>query len=230
MITALDIRSDDHIIEVGPGLGALTIPLAKKTAHITAVEIDPDIATMLGTYVNAEAPQGNVEILNEDILKFTVPRAKYKVIGSLPYYITSPIINHFFKDQFMNPEGKTPEIAVFLIQKEVAEKICARPGDMNVLALNVQTFGMPELIARVPKEAFTPEPKVDSAIIRITRYQKPAVSCALKPYFNIISRAFSGKRKKLSNTLRDLKDKLTELGLADLRPQNLTIRDWENLT
>lgn len=223
MIDALMPGRTDYVIEVGPGLGALTTHLIKKVGKITAVEIDKEIIKPLKenlrkTNQNLE----NIEIVNEDILNFRLPENKYKAIGSLPYYITSPIINHFIR-------GNAPTVAVFLVQKEVAEKICAKPGDMNVLALNIQTFAKPQIIAKVPKTVFWPEPEVDSAIIKLEIFDKPAVSCDLKLYFSLISRAFAGKRKKLSNTLREYKPQLEKLGFQDKRPQELSIQEWEAL-
>lgn len=230
MIEALTPERTDYVIEVGPGLGALTTHLIKKVGKIVAVEIDKGIIEPLKENLRKTDPLlNNIEIVNEDILNFRLPEDKYKVIGSLPYYITSPIINHFIKEQFLNPKGNAPSVAVFLVQKEVAEKICAEKGNMNVLALNIQTFAKPQIIAKVPKTVFWPEPEVDSAIIKLEIFDKPAVSCDLKPYFGLISRAFAGKRKKLSNTLREYKPQLEKLGLQDKRPQELSIQEWEAL-
>lgn len=230
MIEALIPTSTDYVIEVGPGLGALTTHLIKKVGKTIAVEIDKGIIEPLKENLRKTNPLlDNIEIVNKDILNFRLPENKYKVIGSLPYYITSPIINHFIKEQFINPSGNAPSVAVFLVQKEVAEKICAGKGNMNVLALNIQTFAKPEIIAKVPRNVFWPEPEVDSAIIKLEIFDKPAVSCDLKLYFSLISRAFAGKRKKLSNTLREYKPQLEKLGLANKRPQELEPSDWEKL-
>jgi 16S rRNA (adenine1518-N6/adenine1519-N6)-dimethyltransferase len=215
IIDAAELSKDDYVIEVGPGKGILTQELIKRGARVTAIELDDRLIKQLSRIKNLDLIHGNA-------LDFIPPEEDYKIVANIPYYITSPLISHFL-------EAKTrPSKMVLLVQKEVAEKICAQPGDMNVLAIHVQVFGKPRIVCKVPASAFDPQPKVDSAVIVIDVYDEPLVK-DYKRFFGVMHRAFSGKRKKLSNTLPDLKERLNELGLADLRPEKLSLQDWMKL-
>lgn len=215
IVEAAELSKDDYIVEVGPGKGVLTRELVERAGHVTAIELDLRLIPELSEIEGLDLIHGNA-------LDFIPPGRKYKVVANIPYYITSPLISHFL-------EAKSkPTKMVLLVQKEVAEKICAEPGDMNVLAIHVQVFGKPRIVCNVKASAFVPAPKVDSAVIVIDVYDKPLVS-DYKKFFGVVHRAFSGKRKKLSNTLPDLKERLIELGLNDLRPERLSLNDWKNL-
>jgi len=236
IITAAEIQNNDHVVEVGPGLGCLTIELAKLAEKVTTIELDTNLIPILQKNLTGSK---NVEILNEDALEFELPTGPYKVVANIPYNITSPLINHFVKDTFMSETLLPPTSLTLLIQKEVAEKICSEDGKLNVFALNVQTFADCEIIAGVPKDNFYPEPQVDSAVIKIKVLSQPKVSCNLKKYFQIISAAFAQKRKKINNSLTPLfqawdldPEKIFQKAGIDpnLRPEDLKIRDFDIMT
>ena len=220
IISAANVCANDNIIEVGPGLGILTRKLAEKVAHVTAIELDRGLIALLE---RENKFLKNVDFVHQDALKYDPSSVgQYKLVANIPYYITSPLISHFLMSE------NRPTKIVVLIQKEVAEKICAPKGKLNVLALHVQIFGEPRIVAKVGAGAFYPEPKVESAILEIDVFKKPVVDDYMKLY-KIIHRAFAQKRKKLTNTLPELKDKLIDLGLGSLRPERLTIEDWKKV-
>lgn len=234
IIKAGNIKKTDIIVEVGPGFGILTKELAKHAEKIIAIEIDKGIFERL----KGQAALGGLprtELIFGDALKFTPPKTKYKLIANIPYSITSPLINHFLKNQFMN-RGNPPTECVLMVQHEVAKKICASPPDMNVLALNIQTFSRPVYLFKVSRNSFYPKPNVDSAVIKIEIHKKLIVKCDLNLYFKLISAAFSQKRKILKNSLQKILGENTEeiLKKAGInpqrRPETLTIAEWECLT
>jgi 16S rRNA (adenine1518-N6/adenine1519-N6)-dimethyltransferase len=220
IVEAADIQPDDEILEVGPGLGVLTRKLVEKAKHVTAIELDRGLVALL----ERENEQlKNVNFLHQNALDYDPPKeGDYKLVANIPYYITSPLISHFLM------ADNRPTKIVVLIQKEVAEKICAPEGKLNVIALHVQIFGKPRIVTHVSPGSFYPAPKVDSAVLEIDVYDKPVIDDYMKLY-KIIHRAFGQKRKKLTNSLPDMKDKLIELGLGSLRPERLTLEDWERL-
>jgi len=220
IVKAADVCANDNIIEVGPGLGVLTRKLAETAAHVTAIELDRGLVALLERE-NEELT--NVDFVHQDALKYVPLTGKYKLVANIPYYITSHLISHFLM------ANNRPTKIVVLIQKEVAEKICAPEGKLNVLALHVQIFGKPHIVAKVGAGAFYPEPKVESAILEIDVFDKPIVTDYMELY-RVIHRAFAQKRKKLTNTLPELKEKLINLGLGSLRPERLTIEDWKKVT
>ncbi|MBT3704603.1 ribosomal RNA small subunit methyltransferase A [Candidatus Peregrinibacteria bacterium] len=219
IVETAEVTNKDRILEIGPGLGILTEELAKKAAHTTAIEIDQDLIPGLKN----NPALARVEIINEDALQFTPPKTgKYKIVANIPYYITSPLITHFLTTE--NP----PVSTTLLIQKEVAEKIVTDPPE-SILALQIQLYAEPTLAFLVPAKHFNPKPKVDSAVIHLETLQKNARTKNPEKILKLAKQAFSQKRKKLSNTLRDYKPQLTKLDLQDKRPQHLTIKDWEQL-
>lgn len=161
---AADIQPDDTILEIGPGKGILTEAiLAKNPKKLIAVEKDVKFIPQLAEKFPANK---NLEIINSDILKildtrYKIPDTKYKIAANIPYYITSHLLRLIFSQKNL------PERVVLMVQKEVAERICARPPRMNLLALSVQAYGRPKIAFRVPKTFFRPRPKVDSAVIVI---------------------------------------------------------------
>ncbi len=215
IVEAAELSDSDYVVEVGPGKGVLTHELIERAGHVTAIELDHRLIPELSKIEGLDLIHGNA-------LDFQPPEEPYKVVANIPYYITSPLISHFLEAKVR------PTKMVLLVQKEVAEKICAEPGDMNVLSIHVQVFGKPRIVCNVKASAFDPAPKVDSAVIVIDVYEKPLVE-DYKKFFGVVHRAFSGKRKKLSNTLRDLKPRLIELGFQDLRPERLSVDDWKKL-
>ena len=159
ILEAADLKSDDTVLEVGPGLGTLTQELAKKAKRVIAVEKDE---TMIEILKETLAEYKNVEVINEDILKYDLQIADYKLVANIPYYLTSPLIRKFLESK--NP----PKEIVLMMQKEVAQRICAKPGDMSLLAVSVQFYADAKIISIVSKNCFYPAPKIDSAIIKIT--------------------------------------------------------------
>ena len=226
IVQAAKLNKKDNIIEIGPGLGILTIELAKNAKQVTAIELDSSLISILGKNLIANL-QGNdlkkIVIVNENALDFTPIEKNYKIVANIPYYITSPLITHFLTAT--NPPAST----TLLVQKEVAEKICTNPPE-SILALQAQLYAKPSLAFTVSAKHFNPKPKVDSAVIHLETL--PAKSRPKNPdqILKLAKRAFSQKRKMLSNTLKDHEEALEKLGLQDKRPQHLSIKDWEKLT
>ena len=224
MTDIAEISKDDHVIEIGPGLGTLTQELAKKAGKVTSIELDRNLIPILKETLKDFS---NVEIINSDALLFEPSENTYKVVANIPYNITSHLISHFLQNK--NP----PESLTLLIQYEVAKKLCTLNPDMSVLSLGTALFGKAKFIKKVKKGSFFPVPKVDSAIIHISLYEPSEKEFigrenAIK-ILNLAKKAFSQKRKKLKNPLPELKEKLTALNLAEKRPQELSIDDWKNL-
>ena len=227
IIETADINEGENIIEIGPGTGILTQRLIDTGVNVTSIEIDWNLAKFLE---DKFSDNENFELIETDALKFDPPKKDYKLIANIPYYITSPLISHF-----LEAENK-PKKMVLLIQKEVAEKICAKEGKLNVLAIHVQVFGKPQIKKIVQKESFHPAPKVDSAILEIEVFDEPLIpESEIKSLFKIVHGGFMHKRKTLHNALSrglqmngDEVDKLLEKCGIDpnLRPQHLTIPQW----
>lgn len=219
IIETAELSPKDHIIEIGPGLGILTIELAKKAKKVTTIELDKDLIPILEkTLTNYK----NIKIIHGDALKFIPPKTKYKIAANIPYYITSPLLNHFLQAK------NKPTTITLLVQKEVAEKIIQLEPKMSILSLQVALFGKARLIKKIPKTAFHPQPKVDSAILHIKLHQKSNTKEALH-ILTLAKIAFSQKRKKLRNTLfKQLK--ITPKISPDRRPETLSVQEWRKLT
>lgn len=209
-------------LEIGPGLGTLTSSLLKLFPKVLAVEFDQRLAENLPK----SFPGKNLEVINADFLKFELEKISepYVVAGNIPYYITSPIIMKLLETK------NRPERIVLLIQKEVAERITAEPGDHTVISLSVQNLAKVSLGLVVGREFFTPPPKVDSQIIILE--PKPAEVSA--ETIKLIRQGFSAPRKKLIKNLGREKTVLEpifkELNLSlDVRPSTLTLEDWQKL-
>lgn len=229
------IKSDDTILEVGPGLGILTLELAQKAKRVIAIEKDENLCEALEKILR-DQKINNVEIINEDVLKIQNSEIEskfkiknYKLVANIPYYLTSPLIRKFLEAE------KQPECMVLMIQKEVAERICAKPPKMSLLAVSVQFYAKPEIISLVSKNSFYPVPKVDSAIIKIIPQRIPKIDAG--KFFELVKMGFSAKRKMLINNLKGfdvrgskLEDIFDKIGLdRKLRAENLTIDDWIKL-
>ena len=206
VIQSADLQPDDTVLEIGPGLGVLTHQLAEHVERVVAVELDDQLVDILNDQFTE---QPNVEIIHGDILeadpaeliKLTIDNAQssivnYKVVANLPYYITSPVLRHLLE------ASHPPSLAVVMVQKEVAERICAQPGQMSILAVSVQFYASPSLVCHVPADAFYPQPKVDSAVLRLAVLPEPAVP-DVDParFFRIVRAGFGQKRKQLLNSL-----------------------------
>jgi 16S rRNA (adenine1518-N6/adenine1519-N6)-dimethyltransferase len=199
IVSAADLSPDDVVVEVGAGLGTLTRLLAERAGQVIALEVDDRLLEVL---VEQSADLPNVEIVRCDVLQFSGPGPAhhgYKVVGNLPYYITSAVLRHF-----LDRESR-PRIMVVTVQREVAERITAGPGRMSLLAVSVQFYGLPRIVARIPAGAFYPSPKVDSAVVRIDVGDQPAVPLNQgvddAAFFRVVRAGFSQKRKTLRNSL-----------------------------
>jgi 16S rRNA (adenine1518-N6/adenine1519-N6)-dimethyltransferase len=197
VLQAAEIDGEASVLEIGPGLGALTRLLARRARRVVAVELD---ANLLPPLYQVLAPYPNVEIVQGDILAHDPARlmgeASYRVVANIPYYITSALIRHLLEAQLK------PQRLVLTVQREVAERICAGPGDLSLLALSVQVYGKPQIAARIPAGAFYPAPKVDSAVVRVDLSDQPAIpERDLEVFFRLAKAGFSQKRKTLRNAL-----------------------------
>ena len=232
---AAEIQPDDVVLEIGPGLGSLTRYLADAAKEVVAVELD---AALLPPLHAVLSPHPNVRVIQGDILKLApndlIPETNYLVVANIPYYITSAVIRHLLESQ------AKPRRIVLTIQKEVAERICAKPGDLSVLALSVQVYGEPRIAARIPAQAFFPEPKVASAVLVIDIFPAPAIREAyLNTFFRLVKAGFSQKRKTLRNSLSSglhmaPAEAAALLTRANIDPQRraetLSIPEWETLS
>ena len=198
---AQDVSKEDTVIEIGPGLGTLTAILAKKANKVIAVELDGKMVQILKERFKL---YNNVEIIQDDILHVDIDKIapKAKVVANLPYYITTSIIT-----KLLNTNIKDITI---LIQKEVAERICAEPGTKKAGAITyfVKYYADSKIIANVPKECFIPSPEVESSIVKITKKDKKAVEVYdEKLFFDIIKTNFTQRRKTILNSLSSIIDK-----------------------
>lgn len=229
IIGAAELSANDTVVEAGPGLGMLTRELARRVKKIIAVEKDTMLAAMLEKQL-AENGIINVEIVRGDILKYAPPVGKqYKIVANLPYYLTSRFFRIFLEEQ-----KDKPAMLVVMIQKEVAERIVAKPPHMNLLALGIQTYGAPRIIAKVPRGAFRPPPKIESAILKITDisdafFQKNSITPL--EFFTVARKTFGQKRKTLKHTFKISEAELQKIGLSPTaRPQELSLEQWTALT
>ena len=231
---AAEIQTDDYVLEIGPGLGSLTRYLAVSARSVTAVELDPDLLSPLKAVLT---PHPNVRIVHGDILELRiadlVDQPGYIVAANIPYNITSAIIRHLLES---DPK---PRRIVLTIQKEVAERICAVPGDMSLLALSVQVYGTPSIQAKIPAGAFHPIPNVDSAVLRIDIHNQPLIPAEmLSTFFKLIKAGFSQKRKTLRNSLssglhikpQEAENLLQQASIDPMRrAETLSIKEWEEM-
>jgi 16S rRNA (adenine1518-N6/adenine1519-N6)-dimethyltransferase len=235
VIRAADLKPGDVVLEIGPGLGVLTVEIAKKAKMVIAVEKDPKMCQILKDLLKCWNVK-NVEIVNDDILfdtKYKIQNTKYKVAGNLPFYLTAPVIRKFLELIEVRPQSM-----VLVVQKEVGQRICAKPNKMSILAVSVQFYAKPEIISFISKKSFWPQPKVDSAIIKITP-KKILLRLNLHIFFKIVKAGFSQPRKQLINNLskslkidrQKVKNWLLKNNIQpSQRAETLTIKDWINLT
>lgn len=227
-----ELEPTDTVLEIGPGLGTLTSELLRRSEKVLAVEFDGELARKLP----AQFPGKNLEVVQSDILAFdlSVMPEDYKVVANVPYYITSKIVQ-----LLMTAENK-PSIAVLLIQKEVAERLAAKPGDMSILAVSAQLFADVTVGDVVPAAMFTPPPKVDSQVVILkTRSQPFLTDVDEKDFFRVVKAGFSAKRKQLRSSLsgglaiskQDAEVLLQKAGISpDLRAEALSLDQWVDLT
>lgn len=229
MCDAAEVGSEDTVLEIGPGMGALTKPLARRAKQVFAVEKDEELAKMLATKGVAD----NVTILAGDILQFdfTVLPVGYKVVANIPYYLTSNLLRVLCETA--NPFSQ----AALLVQKEVAERVTAVPGNMSLLAVSIQFYCSVGSGPVVPAALFTPPPKVDSQVLLLT-YAGPRFDVDTKLFFRLVKAGFSEKRKKLRSSLsgglaiskQEGERLLAAAGIdPDSRAQELPLEAWHRL-
>jgi len=234
VIAAAEIPPQASVLEIGPGLGSLTRYLARAARHVVAVELDANLIPALQEVLVGE---NNVTIVHGDILKQDIAALVndlgYLVVANIPYYITSAVIRHLLEAQ------KQPSRLVLTMQKEVAARICAKPGDLSMLALSVQVYGEPRAVAHIPAGAFYPPPKVDSTVLRVDLYPHSRISAdQLEDFFHLAKLGFAQKRKTLRNTLSAglhwTPDKavalLTTAGIDPMRrAETVRLEEWGRL-
>lgn len=227
-----ELTSEDTVLEIGPGLGTLTSELLRRSKKVIAVEYDGELARKLP----AQFPGKNLEVVESDILSFdlSILPAGYSVVANVPYYITSKIVQ-----LLMTAENK-PKMTVLLVQKEVAERLAAHPGQMSILAVSAQLFAEVTLGDVVPAALFTPPPKVDSQVVILQTRTTPFLTDVDETrFFRVVKAGFSAKRKKLRSSLSgglkitkdDAEALLQEASISpDSRAEALSLDDWVRLT
>ena len=243
---AAELTIDDVVLEIGAGTGALTRLLASEAKHVVAVELDrrlmPLLERELSDLDNVTAIQGDILSLDpSSLIDAVLPnaglsQANYRVVGNLPYYITSAILRHVLE------RDRRPELMVITVQYEVAERIVAEPGDMSVLAASVQFYGEPELLFKIDSASFYPSPAVDSGVVRLDVHTSPRLpDDQIDTFFRVVRAGFSQRRKQLHNALSTgLADQLSRdeaierLHQADVdhrrRAETLSIDEWVKIT
>lgn len=240
IIREAHIAKGDAVLEIGPGLGALTIDLASSGAKVFAVEKDRKAFAILSELVKEDFP--NLALFNDDILKYDLKRIffrkKFKIIGNLPYYITTPVIEYLIANRGMIAS------AVIMVQREVASRLLASPGTKDYASIScfIQYYTNPSYVHTVRRTSFYPEPKVDSSIIRLDILDIPSVKVKDEAsLFRIIRGAFNQRRKSVINSIsrkevldmpkKTLASILSEAGIDPAaRPETLSLADFANLT
>ena len=227
VISAAELTAEDTILEIGPGLGSLTRLLASQVKQVIAVELDASLISILKQVLE---PLENVRLIQGDILEIDpgtlAPSSGYLVVANIPYYITSAVMRHLLEAEMR------PRRMVLTVQREVAQRICAVPGEMSLLALSVQVYGHPEIVSRIPAGAFYPAPKVDSAVVRVELYPEPVIPPDfLEPFFRLARAGFNQKRKTLRNSCKGLFAAETlQQDVFNKRAEQLTINDFARLS
>jgi 16S rRNA (adenine1518-N6/adenine1519-N6)-dimethyltransferase len=248
IINVAELTPADTVVEIGPGPGTLTRLLAEAAGQVIAVELDPHLVNLLR---NEYGHLKNLTIIEADILQTDLnslirfageshqlsgpilPAQSCKVVANLPYYITSAVMRHLLE------ASPRPERLVVTVQKEVAQRMVARPGQMSLLAVSVQFYGQPMLAHYIPAGAFFPAPKVDSAVIRIDTFTQPAIPVAdTAHFFRVVKAGFGQKRKQLKNSLaaglhRPMPEVVEALATTKIDPtrraETLSMEEWGRL-
>jgi 16S rRNA (adenine1518-N6/adenine1519-N6)-dimethyltransferase len=235
VMLAAGIGPNDAVLEIGAGLGSLTVLLAQTAGQVVAVEID---RSLLPPLTQALSAYRNVRIVEGDILKLPleelIPGEGYLVVANIPYYISSAILR-----RLLGAETR-PARMTLTVQQEVAERICARDGKLSLLALSVQVFGAPKIEARIPAGCFYPVPDVDSAVLSLALYPQPLIALEdMDDFFRLARAGFSQKRKTLRNALSaglalpaaEIEKLLRAAGIdPQRRAEMLSIPEWKRLT
>ncbi len=248
---AAEIQAGSSVLEIGPGLGSLTRYLAASAQRVVAVELDgallPVLRHVLEPFTNVTIVQG--DILALDPVELMGAEA-FSVVANIPYYITSAVFRHLlagsaYPSRAFHPAGSQEtrggaQTIVLTIQREVAARVCAQPGEMNLLALSVQVFGFPRVASRIPAGAFYPAPEVDSSVVRVDPYPEPVIPLErLELFFHLARAAFSQKRKTLRNSLASglgwpagrVVEVLQAAGIdPQRRAETVSLAEWRALT
>ena len=229
IVDVADVSGDDQILEIGPGLGSLTLHLAQKAGRVVAVELDDRFLAILEHQLS---PYRHVENIHADILETdpaTYFAGPYKAVGNVPYYITGAILRHLLA------AALKPEVIVVTVQQEVAERIVAQPGRMSLLAVMVQFYAQAELLFKIRAGAFWPKPTIDSAVLRTKTHATPLLPRQQEEaFFRLVRVGFSQKRKQLQKNLRALGLPRNQLEQAfqvtgiegQRRAQTLSVDEW----
>ncbi len=238
IVDAAELHEGESVLEIGPGLGPLTERLLEVAGQVVAVELDKGFVRVL---TDRFGSQPNFQLVHGDILETDVPTLmrrvdeaeppRYKCVANIPYYITSAVMRHLLESEVK------PELIVLLVQKEVAQRVTAEPGDLSLLAISVQFYGEPEVVDTVPAGAFYPRPKVDSAILRVRPYPERGYQVEdLDFFWSVVKAGFGQKRKQLKNSLNaglpqfsseQIVQALRVAGIdVKRRAQSLSIEEW----
>jgi len=228
ILLAAELHGTEAVVEVGAGLGALTRRLSVTAAHVTAIELDPRLLPVLKAVLEG---LDNVDIVAGDALTLEIETpADYRVVANIPYTLTSALLRHYLEAE--QPPGRL----VLTVQSEVAERATAKPGQMSLLALSVQIYGIPEIRGEIPARGFYPKPEVDSSILRIDIHEAPVMETEwIVPVFRLARAGFRQRRKKLRNSLgpvlgKQADETLVAAGIdASARAQELSVEQWEAL-
>jgi 16S rRNA (adenine1518-N6/adenine1519-N6)-dimethyltransferase len=233
IVEAAELGESDTVLEVGPGLGVMTRELVRAAGRVVAVEVDRGLAELLPRLV---AHPEKLEVIQADILEFdpaSALPAGYKVVANLPYHITSPALRHLLT------ASHRPRSLVVMVQKEVAERITAKPGATSLISIMVQIYGRVRMVTKVPAEAFFPAPKVDSAVLSIDVHEHPPLGVEdPEDFLRIVAAGFSRRRKQLHNSLSESLwfppgGEFQVLEAAGIDParraQTLSLEEWARL-
>jgi len=240
ILDSAELTSQDLVLEIGAGLGNLTCLLAAQAGSVVAIELDerfiPPLQEVLAGFDNVRIVQGDILSISplELLAGHYRPGINYTVVANIPYYITSAVIRHLLEASIR------PQRMILTVQREVAERICAQPGHLSLLALSVQVYGRPYIASHIPAGAFFPPPKVDSAVVRVDIYPQPVIEPRqLDIFFKLIKAGFSQKRKTLRNALAGalglslpLVEALLRAAQIDpmRRAETLDLSEWSRLT
>jgi len=226
-----DLSSKDTVLEIGPGLGSLTQLLVKKSGQVIAIEIDDELVKKLPVLVSAD----NLTIIHQSILKYDLSNLpiSYKLVANIPYYLTSNLL------RILSESSNPPSRIVLLVQKEVAQRVAAEPGDMSLLSVTTQYYWDVSLKQIIPAEMFQPPPKVDSQVILLTRKKTMLMpESTEKSFFRLVKIGYSARRKTLQNSLANgLRMDKVQVGKllkqvnisSTTRPQQLSVEEWQKL-